>query len=58
MNLVKIETRFKDLDHKARMIRDYYDPSSNGKSRHVYIEDLKGDKLYNDIVFGMKHFVK
>jgi hypothetical protein len=57
MNLLALEKKFQELDARDKEISNFYNPISKGGRKHLYVNDLKGDFHYNNIIYGMDIFV-
>lgn len=57
MNLLALEKKFQELDARDKEISNFYNPITKGGRKHLYVNDLKGDFHYNNIIYGMDIFV-
>lgn len=57
MNLLALEKKFQELEVRDKEVSNFYNPISKGGKKHLYVNDLKGDFHYNNIIYGMDIFI-
>jgi hypothetical protein len=56
MNLKKLESRFKDIEHREKQINSYFNPFTSNGPKHYCIKDLYRDYEYDTKLYGFGKF--
>lgn len=52
MNILNLESKFKNLDKREKEVRHYFNPVKRGRNQHLYITDLYEDYQYDLNMYG------
>lgn len=57
MNYLTLENKFKQLDQREKDLRSYFSPSLSNKNKHHYINDIRADFQYDNLLYGMGLYI-
>jgi hypothetical protein len=52
MNVLALEQRFKSLERREKDCRRFFDPKSSKGKKHLFINDIRADFAYDQIMYG------